>query len=270
MKLMTPEEAKQVELDILSNVADFCDAHNLRYCLAYGTLIGAVRHKGFIPWDDDIDIWMPRADYNEFLQRYNNKNGNDRYTVISPYDKRSQHTFAKVIDEATVKFEANADYINGHLGVDVDIFPLDGMPEDEQEYIRWYNKLHNIYRKIVYLILDEKKNVKRRVLLPLIRLWVGGKAGILRKTAKLHKQYPFNESTYVGSVESHYNASNNRFKKEWFDSFLLVKFENKEFKIPTEYDKILTQIYGDYMQLPPEEQQKTHHINKMYWLEDNR
>ena len=219
MKLMTIEEAKQVELDILSNIASFCDTHNLRYCLAYGTLIGAVRHKGFIPWDDDIDIWMPRADYDQFIERYNTENADKRYTVISPYDKRSQHTFAKVIDETTVKMESTVDYINGHLGVDVDIFPLDGVPEDDQEYIRWYNKLHNIYRKIVFLVLDEKKNIKRRVLLPLIRLWVGGKTGILRKAAKLHKRYPFNESSYIGTVESHYNNSNNRFKKEWFEYF---------------------------------------------------
>ena len=156
MKPMSFEETKQVELEILTNVAEFCDKHEIQYFLAYGTLIGAVRHKGFIPWDDDIDIWMPRADYNRFLKIYNKENSDSQYKVISPYDKISRHTFVKVVDTRTVKIESGIDYSNGYLGIDVDIFPLDGQPDNDKDYFKWYNKLQKYYKLYPYLIMDEK------------------------------------------------------------------------------------------------------------------
>ena len=130
MKEISFEESKKLELDILLAVADFCNKNNLTYFLAYGTLIGAIRHKGFIPWDDDIDIQMPREDYNKFIETFSH----ERYKTIAPGTPLSKHSFVKVIDTETVKIEAHKKYKKGFLGVDIDIFPLDGTPSDENEY----------------------------------------------------------------------------------------------------------------------------------------
>lgn len=265
MKTMSFEEHKEIELDILSNVADFCDKNELRYYLAYGTLIGAIRHKGFIPWDDDIDIWMPRDDYNKLMEIYNNFD-NGPYKLITPYDKVSRHTFVKIVNTLTVKKEAEIDYKNGFLGVDIDVFPLDGQPDDQIKYEKWYDKLQKYYKFYPYLILSHNNKIKRKIAFPIIRLLSGGKNNILNKTKKLHCKYPYEKCTYVGSIECCYDYIELRYKKEWFDDFVFVEFENKKFKAPAEYHKILTQTYGDYMTLPPVEKRITHHSNKVYWL----
>lgn len=269
MKQLTTEELKQVELDILSDFAKFCDKNRLTYFLAYGTLIGAIRHKGFIPWDDDIDIWMPRADYNRLIAMFNEQHQDGVYWAILPTDKRSCHSFVKVIDTRTLKVEQGISYSSGFLGVDIDVFPLDGQPTDDAEFAEWYHRLYHLYlchftliRKIEGSLLTRIKLAGRQVL-----TWIqhGNKRDILRKAATLHRKYPYETSTYVGTVESCFNFKSNRYKKEWFSKAVVTEFEGVSFKIPVGYHEVLTQLYGDYMQLPSAEQQVTHHRNKTYW-----
>ena len=140
------EEGKQIELDILKFLAKYCDEKGFRYFLAYGTLIGAIRHKGFIPWDDDIDLYMPREDYDKMIACFN-KEAPAPFKLIEPHEKGAKHTFVKIYDERTVKLE-NGSYGGRELGVDVDIFPLDGVPADQAEYDAWFDKLVKIYNKI--------------------------------------------------------------------------------------------------------------------------
>ena len=267
MKPMTFDEKRQVEFGILKDVARFCDEKGLTYFLAYGTLIGAVRHKGFIPWDDDIDIWMPRADYNEFLKIYNNEAS--RYRAVSPEEKIARHSFTKVIDTKTFKIEDDTDYSNGNLGVDIDIFPLDGQPEDEKMYNKWYRRLQLYYRLFSYCVMKSNGKLKKKIGLPVVKFLCGDKNNLLNKAAALHKRYSYEDSKFVGAVESCYNFINNHYKKEWFDDYILTDFENTQFKIPIGYDSILTQMYGDYMQLPPEEKRVAHHKNDAYWVCEN-
>ena len=263
MKEMSFEETKQVELEILKHFAAFCDANGLRYFLAYGTLIGAVRHKGFIPWDDDIDVWMPRPDYNRLLEIFNSQNG--RYRVVNPYEKISRHTFAKIIDTQTVKIEQMIDYSNGYIGIDV--FPLDGEPSDELEFSKWYVKLQKQYKRHSFFVIENKGGLKRKFLLPILKFVLRNKDIYLRKANKLHLKFPYQKCEYIGAVESVYNFKSNRYKREWFDESTEIDFEDTKFKVPVGYHKILTQMYGDYMKLPPKEKQVTHHSNNTFWLE---
>lgn len=276
MQELNVEEGKKIELNILLTIAEFCDRHNLRYFLTYGTLIGAIRHGGFIPWDDDVDITMPRKDYNEFLRLFNEEMKKSHYLVINPYDGRSRHSFAKVIDTQTIKIEPSIFYRKGEeLGIDVDIFPLDGMPSDDKEYEMWYQKLYRIYSRYVHKIIDPRSvNSKIGKLKLLVRKSLHGtmlvtKKALLDKAAKLHSEYPYESSEYVGAMESMFNGKGNRVKKENFDDFVMVKFEEYSFKAPKGYHEILTSIYGDYMKLPPEEKRVTHHTNKIYLKENN-
>ena len=262
MKFISVEEHKKLELEILKDVALFCDKNNLKYFLAYGTLLGAVRHKGFIPWDDDIDIMMPRDDYDKLIATYNKNKICDYYRLIEPYEELARHSFTKITDTRTVKIEQDVDYSNGYLGVDIDIFPLDGAPSDSVKFNKWFKKLIINYKLHLYCVLSSKSKIKYRVL-PLLRIISGGKNKFLKRADKLHEKYPYHDSEYVASIESSYDIKSTRVRKEIYEETILLNFEGYKFSAPKEYDYILTKIYGDYMTPPVE--QVTHHTNKTYW-----
>ena len=262
MRELSLDEIKQIELDLLIDVAKFCNSHDITYFLAYGTLIGAVRHQGFIPWDDDIDIQMPREDYERFLVLYNEKKTNNSYLVVSPYEKNARHPYGKVIDTRTLKREASVRYENNQpLGVDIDVFPLDGLSPDEEERQKLYTKRKRMYQCHLFSILDPSKGkLKTRVV-----SWICGKFGknfFFRKSQKI-KWFDYNQSDFV-SDQSNLNIFNKPLKREWFDKTIDLPFEGHMFKVPVGYDQVLIEEYGDYMTLPPEENRVTHHTCKMY------
>jgi lipopolysaccharide cholinephosphotransferase len=265
MEEITFEELKRIELDILLHVASFCEKHGLRYFLAYGTLIGALRHKGFIPWDDDVDIQMPRSDYNEFLRLFNAENVGGDYKVIAPTDKSARHAIAKVIDTRTIKIETLLKY-KEPLGVDVDIFPLGGLPEDNEEFENWYTKIACVYRKLFFKSLSPiSSNILKNINIIRRKIFIPSREKLLQKAAALHAQYPYETSRYVGTIECAFNGKGNRTLKIDFDDFVVVDFEGYTFRAPVGYDRVLRNIYGDYMSPPPKEKQITHHTNKVYW-----
>ena len=268
MKKLSFEETKNVELNILLDIANYCEQNGLRYFLAYGTLIGAFRHQGFIPWDDDIDIQMPRDDYNLLIKHYNANKQNDHLHLISPFDPKSKHSFVKIIDTRTVKMEPNLSYSEGYLGIDIDVFPLDGEPDSEKDFEKWYHSLHNIYYLFALSMVDPKGNWKRRLSIPLIKFFSGGKIKLLNRAAKLHDRYPYNSSEYVGVVESSYNFKGNRVLKSCYENYIMLDFAGYKLRAPAGYDSILKALYGDYMKLPPSDQQITHHTNITYWKDE--
>lgn len=265
LKRVSGAEQKQIMLSILNDISKFCDDNGLIYYLAYGTLLGAIRHKGFIPWDDDVDIMMPRSDYEKFVTLYREK-GN--YSINYPLDSGSYVEWVKVYDKRTVKIEQGIDYsICSLIGLDVDIFPIDGQP-DKDDYLLFKKdtdyrlKQHNALLRIV--CLSANKPIRSKLLALLFRL-VGGRFFIKRYIASASK-YSYEGASYVGFADPYsWKLYSDRHRKVVFENRIKVEFENGEYWAPVGYDEFLRNIYGDYMKLPPIEERNSHHVNMVYW-----
>ena len=254
---LTLDEIKSTELNILSYVASLCEKYSLRYFLAYGTLIGAIRHKGFIPWDDDIDIVMPREDYICLLEILKREKG--RYECLVPLENGYFYEFAKVIDSTTSVQEKST--ISARCGVWIDIFPMDGLKvEDKLSHflLMFYNRCR------AAAVNKEFPHKTKGMLVPLEYLFwklcrLIGYKPFLKLSLKLSQKYKYDECDIVGYASS-YPAYNKYLKKEWFSETIKVDFENLKFKIPVGYHEYLTTQYGDYMELPPENKRVSHHM----------
>lgn len=259
MTKLSLSECKEISLDILLKVASFCDKNNLKYYIMGGTLLGAVRHGGFIPWDDDIDIMMPRPDYEVFISSFED----DRYKVFKSTEGR--YSYSKVYDTKTIKYEDNMDNrVFKPLGVDIDIFVLDGIVNDEKEMLK-------IYKKIVFLEkllhLSTQPFFYRKSLIKafyrIIARIISGKR-IVKAMEKLEQTYNYNDCEYIIRMRSSPNGFTGILPKSDYDDAVELKFEQYYFKAPKEYKKWLTIYYGDYMKIPPEEK-RVPHLSECYW-----
>jgi lipopolysaccharide cholinephosphotransferase len=264
MNKMGLTEIKEVELNILKNVATICDENNIRYYLAGGTLLGAVRHKGFIPWDDDIDITMPRKDYNKFLA-IAEKMLDSRFQILSRHNTSNYiYPFAKIVDRQTILIEDD-DFTN-EIGVYIDVFPIDGLPADLKKS-NMHFKLLKILKRVRSLVIHKLKKERRNKLTYLISVVLSriiSPSLILKIIEKVATKYSFEESEYVAVTVAGYDEKE-RMRKEGFQSFFEVQFEDSYFKAPVGYKEYLTNLYGDYMKLPPQEKRTSHHRYQAYW-----
>lgn len=272
MKELTLRQIQLLELDILLEFHRICETHGLTYHIAYGTLLGAVLHGGFIPWDDDIDVLMPRPDYEKLMALFPSACKVPHYRLISPLDTLSRHSYIKITDERTVKVETNFDYAPGPLGIDIDVFPLDGAPQEEADHWIWYEKLQRCYRLADFPMRKTYGGRKKRWPLAVIN-FLGGKRHLLgvqikrhylKKAQKLHKKHPLHASDWVGMVEHCFGCEKQRYPKALFENTTLLEFEGHLFPAPAEYDRILRICYGDYMVPPPESERYSHLIETAY------
>ena len=248
-------------LNILVEFDRFCNKHNLRYCLGYGTLLGAIRHHGFIPWDNDVDVVMPRPDYEKFRE----------LTVLQPiaehittldYKHYDTFPFLKIVDNRTSlreQFLRNDD----NLGIYVDIFPLDGIPDDEEKVNTLFAKSKEYSKK--YVLASYRFNTGATPTIKLIKnllypiSLIMPKRKICEKLDNLCQEYIYDTSENVVNIV--WDESFPIYKREWFDKLIKVKFESYEFFAPEKYDEVLSVKYGNYMQLPPEEDRVVHFYN---------
>lgn len=260
MRPISLEEHRLIQLQILCTVAEFCEKRGIRYYLSDGTLIGAIRHKGFIPWDDDIDIEMPRPDYNRFKEEFYNQ-GNLR--IVCPGDSDSRFHNAKVIRTDTIKIEEGINYRGDYLGVDIDVFMVDGCPNDQKEYEKLRNhifKLYNIYAQIKCGLAG---SYKHRAKIILLRMIYGAPDKIISHAMALCEKYNFDNSQYIARYGRF--SLGFRVPSTCYSDYIYKEFEGYKFRVPIGYDTVLKAQFGDYMTLPPIEKQITHHSNKVYW-----
>lgn len=264
--LIPQNECKQIQLSILQQIDDICKSNHLNYYIAYGSLLGAVRHKGFIPWDDDIDIIMPRDDYRKFLNLVKKRQSviDDRFYLIDLDKAGYYYPFAKMVDNRTVaKMEDN---LTEH-GIWVDIFPIDGLP-DNNITAKLHINLCLFLRAIVISMTTDflgsdlgGKMLMKKVLNRLAK--VVGMQRVTRFEEKVMQKYSDRKTKYVACLFSPYG------QKEKVEASVLFKttmlsFEGIDFQAPANWDEFLSRIYGNYMELPPEEKRRAHRIVAWY------
>ena len=265
MKEISPIDFRVMMMDILQDVQRFCDEKGLRYYLSYGSLLGTVRHKGYIPWDDDIDIWMPRPDYQRLMAEYDHP----YYKVLSAWtDKDYPLDFAKVHDTRTMVVEDGGD---GNWGVFIDIWILDGIhsPEEGKKIM----KKVSFYRGMV---ANQRFTRKFKI---------GFKTGLKKSCMALMGKivHPFVSLQRILQAEDRFIGSNDYescpyvsslvdwkyqifLPKEALEPFVMMPFEDREFRCPADSHQSLIETFGpNYMTPPPEEKRYSVHECKAYW-----
>ena len=273
MKKLGLEEIKQCGFEVLCAVHRVCRENGIRYSLTGGTLLGAVRHQGFIPWDDDIDIMMPRPDYDRFISIV--KNGDYGFVLHSAEIDGSEYwyPFAKACHGKTVLKERGIQETQVSLGVYVDIFPVDGAGHSEKgAKLRTmvFQFLHGL--KITSCWTGYRRSKLRKWYYEPARYGcyllsrILGRTMIDRMVDQFLRAKSFESSAFAGRLVGDF-GSREILPKELFESFCSVPFEGKQFDAVADSHRFLQALYGDYMTLPPKEKQVTHHEFEAYWVE---
>ena len=270
MREMNPSEMKQIDIMLLLEIKAYCERNSITFWLGYGSMLGCVRHKGMIPWDDDIDIIMPRDDYNRFINDYKD---NQRFMVASyPETKGYYYAYAQFVDKSTiVEHEKMNDYEG--CGVAVDIFPIDGLGNDYKRIVKEQKRI-SFWRTILLggqykdkkTVFASEKNIGKRIVKYCIA-YSGGFSVQLNKTfANLSKRYEMENSLYAGFLCGNYREKE-IMRSEVFLETIQMSFEGYLMPILKRYDEYLTSLYGDYMKLPPPDKRHPHHSYIAYWKE---
>lgn len=268
-KELSLPEIQQESFKVLLKLKEIMEEHNWNYCLAWGTLIGAVRHKGFIPWDDDIDIVMPRKDYEEFVQYcIDHKEELLPYSLLnSRTNEKYLYLISRFTDATNFKYVPNKakDYGQGTF---VDVYPLDEC--DEAEFEDNWNRLHNKYVKNMYLratakYCPTKTFIKNFVKWPLWNLVIRWQSHRKYQLAFEEEVKKINNECKVSSRCTFWSESKVLYySDDFFTEKKEMEFNGVMFRVPNNYDRILKQAYGNYMKLPPENERNPHHEYKLY------
>lgn len=256
-------------LDILKAFIRVCEKHNLTYFLVYGTALGAIRHKGFIPWDDDIDVGMPRKDYEKYIQLQSEYEGTPYFIQTFKTDPCYIYNYAKLRDSSTTFLENAFKNHRINQGLFIDIFPVDGMSREvgDREKIGKKNKF--VWRQVYFSYLPalRRKIHKRTFFKDILLNIVAGLFYVFdiahyrnKRVERFVRKVPFEEAKMAGIMFG-FTWRINCMDADIFRETVKVPFEDIEVRVPKQYDKYLTLLYKDYMKFPPKEQQVGHHYN---------
>lgn len=250
------EEKRKIQLEMLKEIDTFCREHHLKYILAFGTLIGAIRHKGFIPWDDDLDICMPIDDLEIFKKEF--QSDNIEYVDID-IDKSYSFLFPRLVHKKTY---SKIGYFNKGKGVNIDVYPCFECKGNKDDLQVIFEKTKSMRKKDLTL-LKWKNRIARYTPFPNILN--------LESSIKKSRNYLYSQCVEEGSSVYYVYGGELDFRNVYqfniFKNIIDVEFEGHKFMAPACYDSYLKQFYGDYMQLPPEEQRHPYHGDYYYWKE---
>lgn len=258
-----------VLLLILDDIHVLCEEYNLHYMLCGGTLLGAIRHRGFIPWDDDVDIMIQRNDYYRLKEAILEKYG-DKYTVLLLNDGNSPYRMMKIMLNGTVYREILCENVPSCCGIFIDVFPIDYIPK--HHLLR--EKVFNFATKAFFAIRDykypskiilekcrqykklKKYYNKRRRVGHLCNIFFGER--FYRK--RLLSLSEYKKITSLQGIPLGIYYSTEIFDSGTFDERELADFSGHSYYIPCQYDVYLKNLYGDYMKLPPEDKRRRHQV----------
>lgn len=262
-KNLSLKEIQNEEKELLRKTVEYLDKNNIEYYISYGTMLGAIRHKGFIPWDDDIDISMTRNNFEKLIDIAKHKNTIDNDLEIQSYELgNSVYPFIKIINKKI--------FLEDNISVDqnlwIDVFPLDGLPSDEKKIKKIMNKTFKMaelymvknfkYKEIPKTTRSNKATIIKYLAKP-VTIFIN-KEKWMQKYLKVAKSYDVNSSKKITSVVWH-GKKIIVFPKEILESEI-YNFEDIKVKGFKDYDNYLKACYGDYMKLPPENERNTHNI----------
>jgi lipopolysaccharide cholinephosphotransferase len=258
------------EFGILKKFIKICEKNNLRYYLCGGTLLGAIRHKGFIPWDDDIDVTMPREDYNRFYEIYKDKHCRVDQKFFIDEAEVDVFPYIKILDK-TVKTTTKNTINTGYMHAWIDVFPMDGLPENN--FFKFLHLRKYLFGKTLYQFaafegcVDQKRTNRplyEKITIKLlnkfkIQRYFNDKKKYLLAVNKILSRYSMYKTSYCFRPWGIYKFKN-VLPTNWFGEGVLVEFEGIMVNAPINYDGCLKQLYGDYMTLPPEDKRQGHGI----------
>lgn len=250
----TQREVQMEELRILIYIRNLCQKHHLRYFLAYGTLLGAVRHQGFIPWDDDVDIFMPYPDYVQFCKLCSEEDVYELDTMLNTNQTPLCLLDITKIRSKSMYSEFRVFPLRAKVGVCVDIFPMSGCPdtlEKRTEYHAAMSKYDDVWNeKIVIPMCTPQYSQEEH-------------KKIFKDFIQFSTKYDYDSSAFVEVIGAHPGIRCTA-PRELYGNTVTMSFEGEEFCVPSGWDEILRDCYGDYMELPPAQQRKPHHFNNVY------
>lgn len=267
MKVLSLKEIQAESLKVLLKIDELCRENNIEYTLAFGTLLGAIRHKGYIPWDDDVDVCMKREDYDRFVRLFEK---NDK---IKPYKlctrRNTENYFLEIprFCSTEFRFENTDPYEKNYdCGIFVDIYPLDYCDNSEQDK-KDYKKLQMLFRKYLIYVGIESPN-------PIYR-FIKKTGHILLKHISKEKMLQSIEKD-TDSIVKRMASGKHRYltplfggnriyltEAQWYDGIVYAEYEGYKFPIPAHYEEILKYYYNDYMKLPPQEERAPYHKYKI-------
>ena len=260
----TPETLRKLqlkELDTLVYFKEFCDKNNLLFYLCGGCCIGSLRTGGFIPWDDDIDILMPRDDYEKLCKLWDNDK-HERFKLLRTDEKIfTGNIFTTIVDTETTCVKANQAHLDIPFGIMMDIFPIDGCPKGK--FKRTMQKLNAmIYSLFLAQIVPENHGgimaLGSKFLLSIVKS-PKAREKKWRNAERRMSKYKISDCEYITELCEGVHSMQPEYPKEWFASAVYREFEGLQMPIPVGYDPYLKKAFGDYMKLPPEDKQKPHH-----------
>ena len=252
-----------LELMILKDFIKICEENGLNYYMYAGSLLGTIRHKGFIPWDDDLDVAMFREDFEKFKKIFSSLNSSKYELLSNELNEDYFYYFAKLMLKDTRFEEEWIDQLNFHIGINIDIFVLDDISDNKfsRKYQIWKSFLYNRLLIASNLKLDNLSFILKLIsyiLQGISKLFRLTNSKIMKKSLKFLSKYSNKDSECVFDISATLKEYPLIFKKSDFGEGVKVDFEDAKVNVPEKYDEILSNLYGDYMQLPPEEERYNH------------
>ena len=267
LKPVTRDEQKQLLLNMLIYIDDACRKNNIYYSILGGTLIGAVRHKGFIPWDDDIDIILDRENYEKLIKVLKNNNDSSYKLLIPGETPAYPLQFAKLVDAKTILIESSMYDEVDNYGLFLDIFMYNYAPNDEIERRKYFSKCFFYQRMLTRMTIKNRnlspiRKVKRAFKNIYITLF--GRKYILNKLYRLYDKYTNTPTNYVLSNNPAYGYEKEIQKASDIKEYTDLEFEGHKVMAFKNYDSILRTTFGNYMEIPPVDKRRIHHL-EVYW-----